>query len=310
MALDPMIEGMLSQQPAWPPVRGVPLQELRANVRATSIQIPPPAVTLASVADRAVPSPAGDIPVRVYTPEGAGPFPVVVYFHGGGFILGDLDTQDMIARGLAGGAGALVVSVDYRLAPEHPFPAATDDGYAVVQWIAAHGAEIGGDPARIAVAGDSAGGVLAYAMALQALNAGGPRLAAVVNWYGPAQHPVPDGGSMAEFADGPIVRADDAHYFHELYITDPAQDGDYRVSATRAPDHRGLPPHLIGSAECDPLRDVTEMYAPVLRAAGVEVEVKRYPGMVHGFVSWVGFLPGAQTAMADACAFLKRAFAD
>ena len=185
MPLDPMIEGMLAQQPEWPPVRGLPIGELRASVHAASVAMPSPEVTLASVADHAIPGPGGDIPVRIYTPEGTGPFPIVTYFHGGGFVVGDLDTQDMIARGLAAGAGALVISVDYRLAPENRFPAAPEDCYAAVRWASANAAQFGGDPARIAIAGDSAGGVLANGLAIQSMKENGPRIAAVVNWYGP-----------------------------------------------------------------------------------------------------------------------------
>jgi acetyl esterase len=309
MPLDPMIEGMLAQQPEWPPVRDMPIDALRASVHAASVAMPPPDVTLASISDRTIPGPGGDIPIRIYKPDGTGSFPMVVYFHGGGFAVGDLDTQDMIARGLAAGAGALVVSVDYRLAPENRFPAAPDDCYAAVRWASANAAELGGDPERIAVAGDSAGGVLANAVAIQSMVENGPRIAAVVNWYGPCVHPVPEGGTMAEFEHGPILRADDVRYFHELYVTDPADDADYRASPIKAESHAGLPPHFIASAECDPIRDAVEMYAPKLRDAGVEVEPKRYPGMVHGFMSWLAFLPGAQAAMADACSFLKRQFA-
>jgi acetyl esterase len=306
MLLDPMIEGMLSQAPEWPPIRGLPIDQLRENVRASSTMLPPPEAALTGVTDRTIPGPAGDIPVRIYTPEGKAPFPIVVYFHGGGFVVGDLDTQDMIARGLAAGAGAVVVSVDYRLAPEHKFPAAPEDCWAAVTWTAANAAEIGGNPAKLAVAGDSAGGVLANAMAIQAVQQGGPRLAAVLNWYGPCVHPVPEGGTMVEFENGPLLRADDVRYFHELYIADPAQDDNFRASPIKAPSHAGLPPHFIASAECDPIRDAVESYVPVLRESGVEVEAKRYPGMVHGFVSWLGFLPGAQAAMRDACDFLNR----
>lgn len=308
MPLDPMIEGMLSQQPEWPSIRGIPIDALRESVRSSSTQLPPPQVSLASVADRTIPGPAGEIPVRVYTPEGSGPFPITVYFHGGGFVVGDLDTQDMIARGLAAGAETVVVSVHYRLAPEHKFPAAPEDCWAAVQWAAANAGELNGDAARLAVAGDSAGGVLANGMAIQALEQGGPKLAAVVNWYGPGTHPVPEGGTMVEYENGPILRADDVRYFHELYISDPSDDDDYRASASKAASHAGLPPHYIASAECDPIRDSVESYADQLKAAGVTVEAKRYPGMVHGFVSWLGFLPGAQEAMADATAFLKARF--
>jgi acetyl esterase len=309
MPIDPRIEAMLSGQPEWPPIRNIPLDILRKNVRESSTAMPGPDVTLAKVEDRIIRGAAADLPIRIYTPEGSGPFPIVVYFHGGGFVLGDLDTQDMIARGLAAGAGSVVVSVDYRLAPEHKFPAGAEDCWEATRWAASHAEELGADAGRLAVAGDSAGGVLANGVAIHALMERGPRLAAVVNWYGPCIHPVPEGGTMAEFENGPLLRADDVRFFHHLYIDDPAQDEDYRVSAIKAPSHAGLPPHFIASAECDPIRDAVEQYAPALRAAGVAVEMKRYPGMVHGFVSWVGFLPGAQEAMADACAFLKRQFA-
>lgn len=306
MALDPQLAAMFAGSENWPSVRTRPVTELRAAVRESSTQMPPPAVTLASVEDRKVAGPAGEVPVRIYTPEGTGPFPVIVYFHGGGFVVGDLDTQDMIARGLAAGAESLVVSVDYRLAPEHRFPASFDDSWAVTQWAAAHAGEIGGDPTRIGVAGDSAGGVIASAVALLAREAGAPKLSVVLNWYGPGTHPIPEEGSALEYADGPLLRLDDAHYFWELHIQSEADYDDMRASPMKARDHQGLPPHFICSAECDPIRDAVEAYAPVLEQAGVPVEVKRYPGMVHGFVSWVGFLPGAQSAMADACAFARK----
>ena len=310
MPLDPQIEAMLSQMPPWPPMREQPLAQVREAVRSSSAMLPAqPGVTVASVEDLAIPGAAGDIAVRLYTPQGEGPFPVTVYFHGGGFVLGDLDSQDMIARGLCAGAESVVVSVDYRLAPEHPFPAAPDDAWAALQWTAANAAAIDGDARRIAVAGDSAGGVLASALAILARDAGAPVLAAQVNWYGPGTHPIPETGSATEFADGPILRMDDVQYFWELYLTDAAQFDDPRVSAAKATSHQGLAPAFIATGECDPIRDATESYADVLKDAGVEVDLRRYPGMVHGFVSWVGFLPGAQAAMADACAFLKRHFA-
>lgn len=309
MPIDPQIAAMFEGQPEWGPVRTVPLDVLRAAVRGASVKLPPLPATLAGVEDRTIPGPGGAIPVRIYTPEGTGPFPVTVYFHGGGFVVGDLDTQDMIARALCDGARTLVISVDYRLAPEHKFPAAPDDAWAAVQWAAANAGTLGGDPGLLAVAGDSAGGVLASAMTVLARDAGAPRLAALVNWYGPGIHPIPHEGSAVEFANGPVLRLDDAHYFWELYLSDDAQFDDVRASPAKAESHAGLPPAYIASAECDPIRDAVEMYAEVLGKAGVETEAHRYPGMVHGFVSWLGFLPGAQQAMADACGFLKRQFA-
>lgn len=309
MPLDPQLEAMFANAEAWPPIRSMPVDVLRNAVRSSSTQLPPPAVTLASVEDRKIPGPSGEIPVRIYTPEGSGPFPVITYFHGGGFVVGDLDTQDMIARGLAGGADSIVVSVEYRLAPEHKFPAAFEDGWAATQWAAAHAAELGGDPALLGVAGDSAGGVIASACALLARDAGAPKLAVQLNWYGPGIHPIPEEGSAIEYANGPILKLDDAHFFWEQHIRDESDYDDFRASPIKATRHDGLAAVFIASAECDPIRDAVEAYAPVLKAAGVEVEVKRYPGMVHGFVSWLGFLPGAQSAMADACAFAKRQFA-
>lgn len=304
--LDPQLAQMFAGSEGWPPVRSMPVDTLREAVRSSSTRLPPPSVTLAAVEDRTILGPAGDMAVRIYTPEGSGPFPVIAYFHGGGFVVGDLDTQDMIARGLCAGARSIVLSVDYRLAPEHRFPAAFDDCWAATQWIGAHAAEIGGDPARLGVAGDSAGGVIACACALLAREAGAPGLSAVVNWYGPGIHPIPEEGSALEFADGPVLRLDDAHYFWELHIRDASDFDDPRASPMKATRHEGLPPTFIASAECDPIRDAVEAYAPVLERAGVEAEVRRYPGMVHGFVSWIGFLPGAQAAMADACAFARR----
>ena len=309
MPLDPQLEAMFAGSAAWPSIRTQTVSDLREAVRAASINLPGPAVTLASVADRTIPGPAGEIPVRIYTPEGTAPFPVIVYFHGGGFVVGDLDTQDMIARGLCAGAESVVVSVGYRLAPEDKFPASFEDGWAAVQWAGENAAEIGGDPQRLAVGGDSAGGVIASATALLARDAGAPKLCAQINWYGPGIHPIPDGGSAEEFKDGPVLRLDDAHYFWELHIRDDADYDDMRASPMKAASHEGLAPAFIASAECDPIRDAVEAYAPVLREAGVEVEMKRYPGMVHGFVSWLGFLPGAQAAMADACGFARKHFA-
>ena len=310
MPIDPQIDAMLAGQPEWPPVRHVPLDALRKGVHDSSVAIPGPDVKLAKVEDRTIPGPGGELPTRIYTPEGRGPFPVIVYFHGGGWVVGDLDTQDMIARALAAGAESIVISVDYRLAPEHPFPAAPEDAWAATRWAAAHAHEISGDPQRLAVAGDSAGGALACVVALMARDAGGPKLRAQVNFYGSCNFPSEQTESAKEFDDGPILRRDDVDYFWSLYLPNPDRDQhDFRASPFRAQSHEGLAPAFIGTAECDPSRDDAEAYATKLQAAGVEVEMKRYPGMVHGFVSWVGFLPGAQNAVSDASAFLKRQLA-
>ncbi|SNS86859.1 acetyl esterase [Sphingomonas laterariae] len=310
MPMDPQIEAMLASAPAWPPVSSMPVEELRAAVRASSLAIPPLDVPLASISDDAIEGPGGPIPIRIYTPAGEGPFPGIVYFHGGGWVVGDLDTQDMIARGLAHGADAVVVSVDYRLSPEHPFPAAPDDAWAATLWTARHAAGLNIDPARLAVAGDSAGANLAAGVALRARDAGAPKLVAQAMFYGSGNYPSEETPSSEEFAKGPLLSRDDVHFFWRQYLADPDKDQHHPLaSPIRAASHAGLPPAYMGTAEIDPSRDDGERYAAKLEAAGVPVETRRYAGMVHGFVSWLAFLPGARTAMDDACAFLKRQFA-
>lgn len=311
MPVDPQIAAMLAAMPEWPGVRQVPLDQLRRSVRDSSIAIPPAAdAVIARTADRAIEGPAGPIGLRLYWPKGQGPWPITLYLHGGGYVVGDLDTQDMIARALCAWGKTLVVSVDYRLAPEHRFPAGPEDSFAALQWIAAHGAECEGDPARLAVAGDSAGGNHACALALMARDRGGPGLRGVVNFYGSCTFPGDDTPSAREFAEGPILRQDDVAWFWEQYLADPGEANDVRASPIRAADHAGLPPHFIGTAECDPTRDDAERYGAALIAAGNLVTLRRYTGMVHGFASWVGFLPGARMALGDAGRFLQSCFED
>ncbi len=306
LAIDPQIAQMLAAMPEWPGVRHVPLDILRQSVRESSIAFPPAADAIISrTEERGVPRAGGEIPVRLYWPEAEGPLPITVYMHGGGYVVGDLDTQDMIARALCAWAESIVVSVDYRLAPEHPFPAGLEDAFAAFRWAAEHGTELGGDPDRLALAGDSAGGNFACAIALMVSEEGGPQARAVINIYGPCNCPEAETPSALEFADGPLLTQDDVSWFWEQYLSDPAQAEDYRASPVRAASHAGLPPHFVATAECDPSRDDAELFAAKLVDAGVTVEMKRYPGMVHGFASWVGFLPGAREALKDAAAFLK-----
>ena len=310
MTLDPQIRALLANVPEWPGVRSVPVAQLRELVRSSSIAIPPPDVRLAGIADRTIEGPGGDLKIRIYTPEGSGPFPLIVYFHGGGWVVGDLDTQDMIARAFAAGSEAVVVSVDYRLAPEHPFPAAVEDGWTATRWVWAHAAALGGDAARIAVAGDSAGGFIAAAMTLLAREAGGPALCGQALFYAGCNYPSEETGSAIEFANGPLLTRDDTHFFWQQYLTDTEREQhDFRASPVRASSLAGLPPAYVGTAECDPSRDDAETYGHRLKAAGVETEIHRYAGMVHGFVSWVAFIDGAKQAMDDANAFLRRQFA-
>jgi acetyl esterase len=309
MALDPYIAAMVAAAPPYPPLREIPIEMLRKSLRDAAAARPRLEVDLAQVRDSTIPGPVGPLPVRIYTPRGAGPFPVVVYFHGGGFAVGDLDTQDMIPRAMAAGSDSVVMSVEYRLAPENKFPAAPDDAWAAVRWAFENASEIGGDPTKLAVAGDSAGGILACGAAIVARDAGGPRLAAQINWYGAGNHPFAESESTREFGNGPMLRMQDVDFFYETYLVDHSQYSDFRVNPARAKDHRGLPPAFIGVAECDVSRDETEAYGRQLREAGVEVEMHRYAGMTHGFMSLVGVVAGARQSMDDACAFLRRQFA-
>lgn len=308
MPVDPQIEAMLASMPPWPGVRHIPLAMLRQSVRDSSMAIPPAQdAAVAKVEDRTIAGPGGDLPLRIYTPQGEGPFPVTLYMHGGGFVVGDLDTQDMIARALCAWGETLVISVDYRLAPEHPFPAAPDDCWAALQWAAAYAGELDGDPARLAVAGDSAGANLACGLALRARDEGGPAVRAQINFYGSCNYPSVKTASANEFENGPLLTSDDSDWFWEQYLTDPAsQQNDPQASPSRAVNHVGLAPAFVGTAECDPTRDDAETFAAKLEQAGVTVERKRYSGMIHGFVSWVGFLPGAREALQDAARFLKQ----
>jgi acetyl esterase len=309
MPIDPIIKAMLDAYPPFPAPGTIPLSQLRANVRAALAnhlwEVP-----LASIADRTIPGPGGPLAIRIYTPRGTRPFPVVVFFHGGGWVVGDLDTQDNISRALAFRSESVVVSVDYRLAPEHPFPAATDDAWAATLWTWRNAASIGADPKRIAVAGDSAGGVLACGIALRARDEGAPVLSAQVNFYGSCNYPSERRPSSVEFADGPILTNADVNYFWAQYLSDPSnQQNDPQASPFRAQSHANVAPAFIAAPEIDPTRDDIEAYGAKLSKANVPVSVVRYPGTVHGFVSWLGPLPTAQQAIDDASAWLRKYFA-
>jgi len=307
MPLDPQVAALLAPAPEGFEMTSLPVDVLRKYVREASLAYPPLDVALAGVGDRTLAGPGGPLPIRVYTPVGAGPFPLVVYFHGGGWVVGDLDTQDMIARALCHGAGAVVISVAYRLAPEHPFPAAVEDAWAATRWAATHAAELGGDAARLAVAGDSAGANLAAAVALRARDEGGPRLAAQILIYGSCDHPSHRTPSADEFASGPILTDAAIEYFWKQYLPNPETDQHHPwASPARAADHRGLAPAFVATAELDPTRDAGERYADRLARAGVPTESRRYPGMPHGFVSWVGLVDQARLCLDDACSFLSR----
>lgn len=300
MPVAPELVPVVESAKSFPGARSLPISQLRTAVRDASITGAHVNTPLSAVTDRTIPGPAGQIPIRIYTPIGNAPFPVILYFHGGGFVVGDLDTQDPICRSLAHAATAVVVSVDYRLAPEHPFPAAVEDGWAALHWVAAQADELSANQALLSVAGDSAGGIIGAALALRARDENGPKLRAQINFYG-FEYPSLPTPSSIEFQNGPIITEDDTHYYWSQYLRDADTNkaNPYAVPAS-AENHTGLPPAFICTAECDPGRDRTEAYGEMLIAAGIDTTIRRYAGMTHAFLSWVAWLPTAQSAVKEA----------
>ncbi len=249
---------------------------------------------------------ADGVPVRVYRPSSDTNLPIFVVLHGGGWVIGNVEQYDSIARWLTNASGAVVVSVDYRLAPEHPYPAPLDDCFTALQWAATHATEIGGDASRIAVGGDSAGGNLAAVCALLARDAGGPALAMQVLVY-----PVCDcdfaTASYIANGEGYVLGSEEMQWFFDSYTAGLVDLADWHVSPLRAPDLRGVAPALVLTAEYDPLRDEGEAYADRLRAAGVAVEYRGYDGMIHSFFGLPAF-DAAGDAMDFVATGLRQAF--
>lgn len=308
MPLHPQAEQFLAMVASWgrPPRHTLTPAENREGMRLT-IPYQGDQVPVARVEDRTVPGPGGEIPVRAYAPvDGAEPLPTLVYFHGGGWVVGGLDESDRTCRNLASQAGCVVVSVAYRLAPEHPFPAAVDDSVAVTQHVADHPEAYGVDPERIAVGGDSAGGNLAAVVA-QLARSDGPRLCHQLLIY-PVVDTDLDTPTYREFAEGYYLTRADMEYYLDHYL--PHGDRtDPRVAPLRAADLSGLPPATLVAAECDVLRDEGEAYARALAAAGVPVAARRFDGMFHPFFVLAGVLDPARDAQAWAAERLRDAFA-
>jgi acetyl esterase/lipase len=264
-----------------------------------------PVQAVARVEERRIPGPAGQIPLRIYTPEARGTLPVLVYYHGGGWVIGTFDTHDAVCRHLANRSEAIVVSVDYRMAPEHKFPAAAEDCYAATCWVASNAAALGADPKRLAVGGDSAGGTLAAVVSLMARDRGAPRIAFQLLVYPVTDHSY-DTPSYRENADGYLLTKDAMVWFWNHYLREPGDGANPYASPLRAASLAGLPPAMVITAEYDPLRDEGEAYARRLREAAVPVTLKRYDGMIHGFFILTGVFDEAIEAIAAAAAEIQR----
>ena len=304
MPVDPQIQAILDRAAMLPGTHTLTVAGARARYEAL-VKVLPPAAGIAGVAEREIDGPDGKLRLRIYTPEGSGKFPAIVFFHGSGFVLCSLDTHDGMCRNLCGGAGAVVVSVDYRLAPEHRFPAAPDDCLAATRWVGAHGAEIGVDPARIVVAGDSAGGNLAAVTALRVRDEGGPLLVGQLLLYPATAHCSADMPSYAENAEGFGLTRATMEWFWGHYA-DASAAGNPHAAPLIAGDLSRLPAALIQVAEYDPLRDEGVRYAERLLEAHVPVEMSRWDGMNHGFLFWVNQVDAATEAMRESCAWLRR----
>jgi acetyl esterase len=259
------------------------------------------------VADRTIPGPAGTIPVRVFRPSAATGLPVILWFHGGGWVTGNLDTHDQLGRLLADRSGAVVVSVDYRLAPEAKFPAAADDCLAAYEWALEHADEVGGDATRIAIGGDSAGGNLAAVVALDARDRGLPQPKLQLLVYPVTDYEF-DSAAMIDNAKGYFLEAEGMRWFWEHYARTAADYDDPRFSPLRASDVSGLARAVVITAEFDPLRDQGEAYGKRLRDANVPTDIVRADGLIHGFFGMHEFMPPGRAAWDVSVAALRSSF--
>lgn len=292
-----------------PPMEQMTPGELRASRQAQAdvmAELAGPVQPVARVEDRTIPGPKQPIPVRVYWPQTGNNLPGLVYYHGGGWVFGTLDSIDRTMRALANASGCVVISVDYRLAPEHKFPAAVEDADAALRYVAEHAEEFGIDPQRVALGGDSAGGNLAAVVCMMARDRGGPKVAFQVMVY-----PVTDYDdqrpSSHEFADGYLLTKNLMDYFWGHYLARPEEGQNPQASPIKAKSLAGLPPAMVLTAECDPIRDQGEAYARRLKDAGVPVELKRYEGAIHAFFNMAGVIDSGRQAVEDAGAALKKA---
>jgi acetyl esterase/lipase len=306
LALDPIAQRLLDDFVASgrPNAHLLPVEEARANFEALFAELGP-GEEVAATAEHEIHVAGGAIPARSYHPVAERGLPLVVYFHGGGWLLGSVESHDIVCRSLANAANAVVLSVGYRLAPESKFPTAVEDAWAATRWAPAHAASLGADPSRLAVAGDSAGGNLAAVVAQLARDADGPALRFQLLVYPVTTADLEIGFDM-EY-EGFFLYRDELKWHQEHYFASSNDGLDPRVSPLLG-DTRRLPPAQIQSAECDPLHPQAERYRDRLLAAGIEVDYRVYPGMIHGYFGLDSVFPIARQAMDDAGTALRNAF--
>lgn len=307
MPLDPQVEGLLTQMAALgnPPIHELTVAEARMMSEGMVALAGEP-IAVGSVRDITIPVDGAQIAARVYTPEGAtGPHPAVVFFHGGGWVICSLDTHDNVARAICRDADAVVVSVDYRMAPEHRYPTAVHDSFAATKWVADHAAELDIDASRLALCGDSAGGNISAVVSQMARDAGGPAIAYTALIY-PAVDMTGKGGSLDENASGYFLETDGMDWFMNHYLTE-AEKSEVLASPLLHSDLSRLPDCFIATCEYDPLRDQGEAYGEALKANGVHVESKRYDGLIHGAANMTGVLDGGRQLVSDVAAHLRKA---
>jgi len=312
MALNPQAKALLDQMAANPSPNlwEVPLADARAGALAMMQSLSPQGLPIDRVEDCTIPGPAGDLDARIYTPVAAGgaALPALVFYHGGGFVVGNLDTHDALCRALASEAGVKVISIDYRLAPEAKFPAAVEDSFAALKWVARNASALGIDDDRIAVGGDSAGGNLAAVVSILARDEGIIRIKFQLLIY-PVTDLAGETQSYRDFCEGYFLDRAVMKWFGAQYISSPADFTDYRASPLLAPSHQGLPPAHVITAGFDPLRDEGKAYADKLREAGVPVTYEVYDGLFHGFANMTAVIDEAREAVKDAASALKAGLA-
>jgi acetyl esterase len=306
MPLDPQAKEYIDAtlRMALPPLPAISLAEGRARA-AKALTYASAREEMAQVRDMVIPGPGGPLRARHYIPSANGPLPTVLFFHGGGWVLNNLDTHDHVCRLLANLSGCAFFSVDYRLAPEHKFPAGVEDAWAALNWLAKHGGDIEVDPSRLAVAGDSSGATLAAVIAARARHSENIRLACEALIYPPTDHWTADTNSYRDNGRDYLLTRDLMIWFWEKYLPTDAPLDNPEICPLRAPDLKGMPPTLLVTAEYDPLRDEGEAYGRRLESAGVPTTVTRYYGMLHGFIMHFTIMDQGRTCLKQVADFLK-----